>query len=245
MEVALFLKGIAQANCAQRNLLGIEDVLDETEQLLMRNRGESGLFGHMSRNAGVNGIFRGRVGSFADQVYPTIALAAVAKSFGREDAFNIARTIARKTCSLQGPLGQWWWHYNSDTGTVFSTYPVYSVHQHAMGPMMLFAVMDGGTDDFTENIYKGLRWIDHNELRIEMCEPSAPLIWRSIAQTRLSSWNTRIKATLRPGSAGQSTHDNLSLVAECRPYELGWLLYAFSSRVEKIDQHLAVHGGNK
>jgi hypothetical protein len=235
MELAFFLTGIAEAHCKQAGLPGIEDLLNKAEQRLMSNRGESGLFGHMARKAGVSAVFRGHIGSFADQVYPTIAMAAVSKSFGRKDALDIARTTARKVSRLQGPLGQWWWHYNSDTGTVVSTYPVYSVHQHAMAPMMLFAVMDAGDDDFTDHIFRGLKWIDSNELGIDMCEFSAPLIWRSIAQTRLAKWNTRIKATLHPGSASQSSQENLSLVAECRPYELGWLLYAFSSRVEKID----------
>ncbi len=230
MELAWLLTGLAKANAVAPQLPKLRTVADSTYQRLMQNRGKSGLFGHLSRKAGVRGFARGHVGSFADQVYPTIALSEVSTSFGQKDALDVALHTARKVCSLQGPLGQWWWHYNSDTGTVVSTYPVYSVHQHAMGPMMLFAAMDAGGVDFGTHIYKGLDWITTNELGIDMREGSAPLVWRAIAQTSAGKWKTRVNATLRPKSAARAVPGKLSLVAECRPYELGWMLYAWSGR---------------
>lgn len=230
MELAWFLTGLARANVAAPSLPGLQAIAEDTYERLMKNRGASGLFGHLSRKAGFHGAIRGHIGSFADQVYPTIAMALVSQSFARRDALDVALTTARKICSLQGPLGQWWWHYNSDRGTVVSTYPVYSVHQHAMGPMMLFAAMDASGEDFSTSILKGLEWIGANELGIDMREMTAPLVWRAIAQTTTGKWKTRVTATISPESAVRTTPGKLSLVAECRPYELGWMIYAWSRR---------------
>ncbi len=54
---------------------------------------------------------------------------------------------AAAICGLQGPEGQWWWHYDTRNGSVVEGYPVYSVHQHAMAPMALLDLREaGGTD---------------------------------------------------------------------------------------------------
>lgn len=228
MELAWLLTGLSYARIAGQNVAGLDSLADKTFARLMQNRGASGLFGHLSRRAGMHGRVRGHIGSFADQVYPTIALSVMSQALKRNDVRDLALATARKVCSLQGPLGQWWWHYNSDRGTVVSTYPVYSVHQHAMGPMMLFAAMDASGVDFSANIYKGLEWIRNNELGIDMREMTAPLVWRAIAQTSAGKWKTRVTATVNPGAAVKSKPGKLALVAECRPYELGWMLYAFA-----------------
>ena len=57
------------------------------------------------------------------------------------------------------------------TGRVVNRYPVFSVHQHAMGPMMLFAAADASGFDFSEAIYKGLAWIGgQNELGFDFVD---------------------------------------------------------------------------
>ena len=231
MEIAWFLTGLAIAKLTGHYLPGLELITEKTYARLLQNRGASGLFGHLSRKAGVHGRLRGHIGSFADQVYPTIAMSQVSQAYGRRDALDVALTTARKVCSLQGPKGQWWWHYNSDKGTVVSTYPVYSVHQHAMGPMMLFAAMDASGEDFRANIYDGLKWIGDNELSMDMREMTAPLVWRAIAQSSAGKWKTRVTATMNADSAVRMVPGKLSLVAECRPYELGWMLYAFAGKI--------------
>ena len=48
-------------------------------------------------------------------------------------------------------MGEWPWHYDSVTGRVVSRYPVFSVHQHAMGPMMLFAASEATGVDFSRS----------------------------------------------------------------------------------------------
>jgi hypothetical protein len=78
----------------------------------------------------------------------------------------------RGLCEAQGPLGQWWWHYNSLTGRVPEGYSVFSVHQHAMGSMPLFALGEATQCDFTPWIYRGLKWIN--------ARMSWVLVWRMI-----------------------------------------------------------------
>ena len=81
------------------------------------------------------GILRGGVGSFADQVYPIYGISKFSQALGDEKALERALDCGLNICEAQGPLGQWWWHYDSSTGEVVGKYPVFSVHQHAMGPM--------------------------------------------------------------------------------------------------------------
>lgn len=135
---------------------------------------------------------------------------------------------AEKMCELQGPMGEWSWHYDSVTGRVVSRYPVFSVHQHAMGPMMLFAASEATGIDFSSAIHKGLAWISNNELRQDFVEPSLGLVWRCIYLDRLDAWTDAALRfmQLRQGPVSAS---RLKVRYECRPYELGWLLYAFAS----------------
>src|SRR5262249_44595348 len=151
MELSWFLTGLSYA--------GISNLAQKTYELLRSNQGPHGFFGHSASTGTVAGRFRGAVGSFADQVYPIYAFSSFYIAFQNESAWNVASKCARATCASQGPLGQWWWHYDAKSGRVVQHYPVYSVHQHAMGPMALFKAMQTGRSDFTEPILKGLSWI--------------------------------------------------------------------------------------
>ena len=179
------------------------------------------------------GYPRGRIGSFADQVYPTIAFARLSQALQDEKARQMALRTAEKMCELQAPLGEWCWHYDSDSGKVVSRYPVYSVHQHAMGPIMLFAASEATGCDFSDTIYKGLAWISgNNELQRDFVEPSMGLVWRCIYLNSLDAYSD---AALRFLGLRSGTADarRLHVRYECRPYELGWLLYAFARSGER------------
>ena len=65
---------------------------------------------------------------------------------------------------------------------------MYSVHQHAMAPMALFAAQDACNADFREPIYKGLEWIGGaNELQQDLEDKSASVIWRCICPPKSTS----------------------------------------------------------
>lgn len=227
MEVAWYLTGLASCQMVGHDALpGLEKQIAAACAILRNNCGESGVYGHRGRNSG---YIRHRIGSFADQVYPTIAFARLAQAQDDENARAMALRTATKMCELQGPLGEWSWQYDAATGRVVSRYPVYSVHQHAMAPMMLFAAAGATGSDFSDAIYKGLAWISgNNEMRRDFIEPALGLVWRCIY---LDTFDKYVDVglrflQLRSGVA----HAQLKVRYECRPYELGWLLYAFAGK---------------
>jgi hypothetical protein len=229
MEVAWYLTGIAGCYLAgHSDLPGLSEQARTASQILEGNCGNSGVYGHLSRSRSLAGYLRGRIGSFADQVYPTIAFARLSQALQDDKARRMALRTAEKMCELQAHLGEWCWHYDSVSGKVVSRYPVYSVHQHAMGPMMLFAASEATGCDFTDAIYKGLAWIGgNNELKQDFVERSLGLVWRSIYLDPLDAYTD---AALRFLQLRNGTADSrrLKVRYECRPYELGWLLYAFA-----------------
>jgi hypothetical protein len=232
MELAWFLSGLAHASLSgSTSLSGLAELAEQTYLQLQANQGKTGFFGHLNTNGSLAGILRGRVGSFADQVYPIYAFSKFGQAFHHHSALDRAQRCAEAICREQGPLGQWWWHYDSLSGRVLQRYPVYSVHQHAMGPMALFALSEATGSDYLEPIYRGLAWIDGaNELATPLRLPSRNLVWRSAYRPGKLRMYVRelqdlLKAPHRPADASK-----LNVKLECRPYELGWLLYAFSGR---------------
>jgi hypothetical protein len=231
MELAWFLAGLAHAGSVRgQKLPSLSKLALETYRLLMENQGARGPFGHLFRNGTLAGVARGHIGSFADQVYPIYALAKFAESFQVHAALAPAQKCADAICRGQGALGQWWWHYHSQTGRVLEHYPVYAVHQHGMAPMALFALTEATQIDFSEPVYRGLRWLaGENELTVDLRVASAGLVWRSMYH-RSKARKYFGNALTFLGFAGNEPAGDLKINCECRPYELGWLLYAFASR---------------
>ncbi|WP_127753353.1 hypothetical protein [Devosia sp. 1566] len=203
----------------------------------------SGVFPHVTP-VSAGGWVRGHVGSFADQVYPIQAMARLGYADDNIAALRAADACAARIVELQGSAGQWWWHYDTRDGSVVEGYPVYSVHQHAMAPMALLDLLDAGGQDHRAAIVKGLGWLDdHPETDQPMISEQHSVIWRKVARTeppklarRIAAGTTALKkgwhlpgldAVLRPGKIDY----------ECRPYEFGWLLYAWRSRAVVQDLH--------
>jgi len=127
--------------------------------------------------------FRSNVGSFAAQVYPVQALARLHRSADDREALATANSVADSICSLQGAEGQWWWHYDARTGGVVEKYPVYTVHQHAMGPMALLDLAEAGGDDHLDSICRGVRWLASRPESAEALLLDDPAItWRKVAR---------------------------------------------------------------
>jgi hypothetical protein len=230
MEVAWLLTGVAKAIAVQpARTKTLESVARDCYRLLRTNQGRSGFFGHLGVTSGAAGLLRGRVGSFADQVYPILALSAFARTFGDDEAQASARRCARAICAAQGKLGQWWWHFDAPSGRVVQRYPVYSVHQEAMGPMALFEVAGGGFDG---PALKGLEWIDgRNELRQDLRDVHLGVVWRCLRFSgKAAMVGHEARFLMRPSLETVSAR-SLTVLRECRPYELGWLLYALCPRV--------------
>ena len=64
---------------------GTADFLEDARsvyELLKKNQGPGGTFGHLAAAGSLAGALRGRIGSFADQVYPIYAFSQFAKVEG-------------------------------------------------------------------------------------------------------------------------------------------------------------------
>lgn len=192
----------------------------------------SGLFPHV---IGGEGGLRSHVACFADLVYPIQALSYYSRVSGSRAALEAAARCAERLCRLQGPAGQWWWHYDVRTGRVLEPYPVYAVHQNAMAPMALFDLREAGGPDFGGNVQRGVAWLescpelDGNSL----VDARAGVIWRKVARRepgKLSRTLQALASRARPGLRVPGL-DRLfppgRVDYETRPYEAGWLLYAY------------------
>lgn len=202
---------------------------------LMREQGQSGLFPHvLPRHAA--GSLRAHVGCFADQVYPIQALARYSAATGDPVSLARANACADRICALQGKRGQWWWHYDVRDGTCLEGYPVYSVHQHAMAPMALLDLWEAGGSAHWRNIISGLDWLDaHPEVGEALVSDRIGVVWRKVGRRdpaklarKLAAASSALHTGGRPlGIDWMFPADRID--HECRPYEFGWMLYAWLS----------------
>ncbi|MEV0451122.1 hypothetical protein [Streptomyces sp. NPDC050600] len=235
VEAAWVLSALAAA----RGTLDVEDRLKSARDRLLRARtGTSPLFPHAT-GPGLNPWYRAHIGCFADQTYPLQALARAHASGDDPEALAAADACATRICALQGDGGQWWWHYDARRGTVVEGYPVYSVHQHAMAPTALLDLAEAGGTDFSEPIRKGLRWMtDVPELAAAgAAEPmildELGVTWRKVyrgdpkkAVRAARGLITRVAPGLRLAPL-DGVFRPTAVDRECRPYEFGWMLFAW------------------
>jgi hypothetical protein len=227
VELAWCLTGLANCYVASEKEI-FKELAEKMYRKLIGNFGEMGIFGH-GNEEGLSGFVRGRIGCFADQVYPIYALTKFQQISGKDEALKIAVECADKICQHQGPMGQWWWHYDSMTGKVIGRYPVYSVHQDGMAPMALFEVGKASGSDYSSKIYKGLGWIaGQNELGHAMLDEENSVIWRNIHRRSFGKYIEILTSLFFSYSYGQPR--NLKVLYECWSYHLGWLLYAFADK---------------
>jgi len=230
MEMAWFLAGLAHGALAGLKCIpGLEGLAERSYQVVCNNQGRKGIFGHRAWGKKSAGAFRGRLGSFADQVYPIYALSKCFIAFSNDKALERAQTCAETICSSQGPLGQWWWHYNSRGGCVVGKYPVYSVHQDAMAPMALLALGESCGQDYSAWIFKGLAWIyGQNELNLDLCDDSSGMVWRCIYLPKPAAYVQQAAGLFGCGPLSM-VPGKLRVLFEDRPYHFGWVLYAFAN----------------
>jgi hypothetical protein len=231
VELAWLLSALSEVPSANRGRLR-----DQVAQRLMSAFDpRSQLFPH---TVGGPRSARSHVSCFADLIYPIQALSKYAKASGHEGALNMASACATRLCSLQGEAGQWWWHYDYRSGLVIERYPVYAIHQDAMGPMGLLALFEAGGPDFRKKIDRGLEWlVSAPELRGEsLIDHTADLVWRKVARREPRKAVRYLQATAsRIHPSGRIPAVDLVFPArmidfEDRPYHLGWLLYAWAGR---------------
>ena len=181
---------------------------------------------------------RSHVACFADQVYPIQALSEYTRAGGHPQALAIAADCAARVCELQGPAGQWWWHYDARTGTVLEEYPVYAIHQDAMAPMALFALSRAGGPQHELAVTRGMEWLtaapelDGGGL----IDASNATLWRKVARREPNKTSRYLHAAVSRFREGARVPGLDRLfppgVVDCedRPYHWGWFLYAWANR---------------
>jgi hypothetical protein len=203
-------------------------------RLLMSFRETSELFPHWPAGAAPSWL-RSHVLCYADLVYPIQALSYYHRATGSERALETARRCGRRMCALQGSEGQWWWHYDVRTGRVVERFPVYAVHQDAMGPMALYDLSEAGGGDYASWITRSVQWFDEApELDGSLIDREAGVIWRKVARHEPGKLSRHVQA------AASRLHPSLrapgmdvlfrsgKIDRESRPYHMGWILYAFT-----------------
>src|SRR5690606_23363460 len=200
---------------------------------LLAGQGPHGLFPH-HLPATASGRLRAHIGCFADQVYSTQGLARLYVATNDAEALAAANASGGAICRLQGPQGQWWWHYDIRNGTVVEGYPVYSVHQHAMGPMALLDLREAGGTDHMKSLARGLAWLDgDNEAGRSLVSENNNVIWRKLARREPKKLVRAVAAATTVVVPGMKLPGLDAMFPpgvidfECRPYELGWMLYAW------------------
>lgn len=181
---------------------------------------------------------RSCVASFADQVYPILALSTFGRVFDSSESLYVAVAVADVICGLQGRLGQWWWHYDVYGGRVSEEYPVFSVHQDSMAPMVLMDVDAVAGSDHWSHVVRGLEWLaGRNELGVGMIHPDEMVVYRSFERGNGNKLARVTRAMIvaaglgRANKALSSTQVKLRINYEHRPYHSGWILYAWANRL--------------
>jgi hypothetical protein len=221
---------VVTALTAARSLADVEEPLAAARQRMLAARGV--LFPHTT------GLkvpwYRAHAGTFADQIFPVQALARLHGTGGDPQALAVAQEVAAAICGAQGEAGQWWCHYDYRTGAVIEGYPVYSMHQHAVAPMALLDLAESGGHLYLEPICQGLRWLlAPPETGEGLIHGDPPVIWRGVTRGSRQRLAGRLRAAatrVRPGwqfpAAGKFWPAG-TVDRECRPCEMGWLLYAW------------------
>ena len=119
---AVDLSWALTAGVAAAHLGDTEALVATAAARLLREQGPSGLWAHVLPSRS-QPRWRAHVGSFADQIYPIQALARAARLSGDSALLGAADRTAARICELQGPAGQWWWHYDARDGRVVEALP--------------------------------------------------------------------------------------------------------------------------
>ncbi len=167
--------------------------------------GATGLFYPSSRRHGWLRRRRPEV-SLSSLSHAIHALALFGRTFGCGESLERAQRCADLLCRLQGPEGQWWWHYGVAKGNTAAEYPVYSGNQDGAMLLALEELQRAlGDGRYRDAVDRGLLWLlQTREAGAPLVDEEQGVVWRGIE---------------REGST-------LRLMREMRSYHCGRSLYA-------------------
>ncbi len=109
-------------------------------------------------------------------------------------------------------------------------------------PMALMALSEAVSVDYSQAILRGMGWLfGNNVLRVRMVDRERRIIFRSIwrrppADRVALAANSAWALTFSRPALGDC-RPLLGINSTCRPYHLGWLLYAWCGRENRFRPH--------
>jgi hypothetical protein len=201
--------------------------------LLQRYNKKTNLFFHKDQRRTVINI-REHIATFADQIYTMYAFAESYLHDRDQRIREILENHSSKLIALQGPLGQWWWHYNAQTGCIAGKYPAYAVHQDSMAPFAFFKLKEATGFDHLASVQKGIQWLaGNNELGYNFLRKENNIILRGVKRRGVLQRIQNISSFFSGNDEFlDKIHNNryFQLMEKEHSYHLGWILYAFNNR---------------
>lgn len=232
VELAWLLLGGCHALQARHYPAATAEELAERslDSLVQLHHQATGLFWR-HRRPGAGAAVSRRIPCFAHQIYPLMALAVAARVLHSSKAAALTADLARRLCRTQGPQGQWSWLYDAHSGQVVERYPVFSVHQDGMAPMALLEAQQTTGIDHSDVVRRSLNWIyGNNELSTTLISPEGLILRdihiRGVGRLRRMIRGLKHLSGLTAGQISGADSRNFTHNRECRPYHLGWALYA-------------------
>jgi hypothetical protein len=197
-----------------------EEAAARAAERLLAAQSRAGVF-PQSLPGGRSGRVQGRVAGLADQMFTVQALTRYAARTGDRVALAAAQRCARAVARRQGAQGQWWAWYDWQSGDVVERYPLRTVNQHAIAPLALLELRAAGGADHRDSIARGLEWLFvRRETSAQLLFDDHGVVWGQV--------RPRVLPTVTRGLGG--VLEARTVVRECHPQDLGWLLYTWHPR---------------
>jgi hypothetical protein len=192
--------------------------------------------------------YRRRLVSFGATVYFLRAMSEYAALTGDESARALFEDGVRRMIDIQGPNGEWPWLIDPASGRAVELYPVFAVHQDSMAPLFLLPALDASLPGARQALVRSFAWtLGRNELGRPMYEDRPFRAYRSIYRAEPFPRALRLPRALVNVVLRRSTSlaggRRVRINPECRSYHLGWILYAWSSRQELLEEVLRAARG--
>jgi hypothetical protein len=184
--------------------------------------------------------------SFGGVVYFLRALHEYADCFGDEYAESLFRYGVGRVLDLQGSRGEWPWMIDVSTAAVIDLYPVYSVHQDSMSMLFLLPALDRGLAGVRDSIERSYSWVlGQNEISTSMIHEAPFFRYRSLERRgglqRPRRYVRSLPGIVRFSRRYPANARGVRINRECRSYEMGWVVYVWAGRPERLSLSIREH----
>lgn len=188
-----------------------------------------------------NSVHRRWLVSFGAIVYFLRSLHEYASLTGDNEAHALFSSGVERMIGAQGPQGEWPWLFSVRSGRPVEPYPVFAVHQDSMAMLFLLPALEAGLPTAGAAIERSLAWVfGENELGTPMYTEGPFRAYRSIHRMAAFPRATRYVGALASELGGRRASfaggRRVRVNHECRSYHLGWLLYTWSSRRDRLHE---------